>query len=251
MASWEINDSRAINAGDMGSAPGDVPSTDQRRKRSYAIYTDQHGRTWGAVIENKTGDPAGPLEPQFSAPLRPLDKYITINSNRRQVVIRYADIIRDIVTANEEWDTQLRSYARKSYGTKAPEAIANPPADLLDMVGPKPREMREPWEAAMQGNKWILGLSTAKPTWAKAYFPEEVVKPKNTFQMETTNRYPDADEAVEFEPEQMEVEGIAWKGPAGGWELPNGERIVRRKDLGETGEEHKARALAALAAMEG
>jgi hypothetical protein len=173
MASWQIDSTSVTNAGDMGASPGDVPSTDQRRKRSYAIYTDQHGRTWGAVIENKTGDPAGPLEPQFSAPLRPADKYITVNSARRQVIIRYADIIRDIVDANSEWETQLRAYARRSYGSEAPKAIANPPADLLDMVGPKPRETREPWEAAMQGNKWILGLSTAKPQWAKAYFPEE------------------------------------------------------------------------------
>lgn len=248
MASWEINDSSVVNSGGVG---GDVPSTDQRRKRSYAIYTDQHGRTWGAVIENKTGDPAGPLEPQFSAPLRPADKYITVNSARRQVVIRYADIIRDIVTANDEWETQLRAYARRSYGSEAPKAIANPPADLLDMVGPKPREMREPWEAAMQGNKWILGLSTAKPTWARAYFPEDAVKPKNTFQIETTNRYPDADDAEESEPEQIEGAGLAWKGPILGWQLPNGETIGRRKDLGETAEEHKARALAALAAMEG
>lgn len=250
MASWEINDSRAINAGDMGAGPGDVPSTDQRRKRAYAIYTDQHGRAWGAVIENKTGDPAGPMEPQFSAPLRPMDKYITVNSARRQVVIRYADVIRDIEEANADWDLALREYARKNYGTKAPEAIANPPADLLDLVGPRPKERREPWEAAMQGNKWVLGLAPKKPEWAKEFFPD-VVQRKDTFQLEVSRRYPDVEEQTE---EQEEESGLRWAGKAG-WELPNGKRIARlfndEREPIESAEEHKARALALLAAMEG
>lgn len=246
--SWKVEDAgtSVTNAGEMGQGRGDVPNTDQRRKRAYAIYTDQHGRVWGAPIENKTGDPCGSLEPQFSAPLRPADKYITVNSRRRQVVIRYADIIRDLVEAKAEWDHQLRDYARKNYGTKAHEAIANPPADLLDLVGPPPAEPREPWEAAMQGNKWVLGLSPSKPEWAREFFPDEPVrKQRETFQIETTNRYPDADEP------ENEESGIRWKGPVLGWELPDGTTLARRKDLGETGEEHKARALAALAALGG
>lgn len=247
MAEWKVGDAGTsiTNSGDLGAGPGDVPNTDQRAKRAYAIYTDQHGRTWGAVIENRTGDPCGPLEPQFVAPLRPNDKYITINSRRRQLVIRYADIIRDIEEATAGWDSQLRDYARKNYGTKAPEAIKNPPADLLDLVGPRPKERREPWEAAMQGNKWVLGLTSAKPEWAMEFFPEESVSKSQPFALEITRRYPDADEAQDQDEEAV---GLTWAG-RGGWKLPNGETIP--KDEGESKEQHRARAEAALAELMG
>ena len=239
MAAWEgVDTVSAISAGGIG---GDIPPTDQRMKRHYALYNDQHGRQWGANCENKTGDPCGNLEPQFVAPLRPLDKYITINGRRRQVVIRYAEIIRDIVEAENDWDTEMRSYARKAYGMKAGEAIANPPPDLLDMVGPRPNERREPWEAAMQGNKWALGLSTAKPEWAQEFFPD-TKQAKQTFQIETTNRYPDADDEVEAE--QAPAGEVAWAGPQHGWRLPDG-RYVKRED-GESSEDHKARAAAMI-----
>jgi hypothetical protein len=248
---WKVDDipgTSAISAGEMGQAKGDVPSTDQRAKRAYAIYTDQHGRVWGAVIENKTGDPCGPLEPQFSAPLRPDDKYITINSRMRRVHIRYADIIRDIAEANENWESQLRDYARKNYGTKAPEAIANPPADLLDLVGPRPRERREPWEAALTGNKYVLGLSTNKPDWAKEFFPEDAPKQRSTFQIDPAgiaDKYPDAEE--DQEPEE-EFVGLTWAG-RGGWKLPDGTLVPKLKD--EEKSEHRARAEAMLAELEG
>lgn len=238
MASWEVDSVSAVNSGDMGAAQGDVPSTDQRMKRSYAIYTDQHGRVWGANIENKTGDPCGNLEPQFAAPVRPMDKYITVNSRRRQVVIRYAEIIQDIVEAEQEWDSALRDHARKAYGMKAHEAIQNPPPDLLDIVGPRPKERREPWEAAMQGNKWVLGLSPNKPDWATEFFPD-APKVRETFQIETNNKYPDAEDQA---PKSTE---ITWAGPQHGWKLPDG-TYVKRED-GESGEEHKARATALAA----
>ena len=237
MASWEIDSVGAVNGGDMGAAAGDVPSTDQRRKRAYAIYTDQHGRAWGAPIENKSGDPCGNLEPQFSAPLLIEDKYITINSRMRQIRIRYADKIRDIVEANNEWDTQMRAYARKEYGDKAGEAMKNPPPGLLDLVGPRPLERREPIEAAMQGNKWILGLSPIKPDWAREFFPDEPVR-KETFQVEFTREYPNAEDASE--------RGLMWAGRAG-WKLPDGSVVPRHED--DTKEDYRARAEAALAAM--
>lgn len=251
MASWEIDSVGATNSGDLGGARGDVPNTDQRAKRAYAIYTDQHGRAWGAPIENKTGDPCGNFEPQFSAPLRLEDKYIAFNSRMRRITIRYADKIRDLVEAQNEWDTQMRAYARKEYGDKAGEAMKNPPPGLLDLVGPKPHERREPIEAAMQGNKWVLGLSPLKPEWAREFFPDEPVAKRDTFQIETTNRYPDADE--DHEPDE-DAPGLVWAGRAG-WKLPDGSYVRRltddNREWAETADEHKGRAEAALAALGG
>lgn len=243
MASWEIDTVSAINAGDMGAARGDIPSTDQRAKRAYAIYTDQHGRAWGSVIENKTGDPCGPLEPQFHAPLRIEDKYITVNSRQRRIVIRYADKIRDINDANTAWDTQMRAYARKEYGDKAGDAMKNPPPGLLDLVGPKPFEKKEPYEAAMTGNKYVLGLSPDKPEWAKEFFPDTpVYVTQKAAELKITNEYPDAEEE-RAEQHEEETPLLKWAGKAG-WRLPNGDVVARDED--ETPEEHKARAQAIM-----
>lgn len=243
MPSWEVNSTSLV---DSGASGGDVPSTDQSRRRAYAIYTDQHGRPWGAAIENKTGDPCGPLEPQFSAPLRPNDKYIDVNSRLRQIVIRYADMILDIESAEAEWTRTLRDYARINYGEKAHEAIENPPPALLDLVGPKPNGLgpREPWEAAMQGNNWILGLTDAKPQWAEEFFPEVEVK-REARVLEITNTYPDAEEEA---PEGVSADSMKWGGPNVGWVLSDGSNVDRLE--GEEKEPYKARAQAAQAALE-
>jgi len=237
MPSWEVNSTSMV---DSGGAGGEIPSTDQSQKRAYAIYTDQHGRPWGAVIENKTGDPCGPLEPQFRAPLRVDDKYITVNSRMRQLTIRYADIILDIEDALETWNTSLREYARKEYGSQAHEAITNPPPALLDLVGPKPNGLgaREPWEAAMQGNKWILGLSDAKPQWAEPFFTEKQIQTAARV-VEITATYPDADEEVKEETFPQ------WAGPHKGWKLSDGTYVERLE--GQEKEEYKAAAVAAEA----
>ncbi len=246
MPSWEINSTSIV---DSGGAGGDAPPTDQSRRRAYAIYTDQHGRPWGASIENKTGDPCGPMEPQFRAPLRPNDKYLTVNSRMRQIVIRYADMILDIEEANAEWDRELRDFARMNYGDKAHEAILNPPPALLDLVGPKPNGIgaREPWEAAMQGNKWILGLADAKPQWAEEFFPEVEVK-RETRVLEITATYPDAEEEGVEAAESVSPEYPSWSGPQKGWKLSDGTFVDR--DESEEKEPFKARALAAQAALE-
>lgn len=241
---WEVDTVSATNSGEMG-APGEIPSTDQRAKRAYALYTDQHGRPWGAVIENKTGDPCGPLEPQFQAPMMPNDKYITINSRQRKVFIRYEEILKDIEDADNDWDTQLRDWARKTYGTAAPAAIKNPPPELLDIVGPKPRERKEPWEAAMQGNKWMLGLSPNKPEWALEFFPNEAPKQRDNKPTLSGRKFEDAPED-QVEEEEV-VGGIQWAGK-GGWKLPDGTKVPRNED--ETPEDHRRRALAMIGVTE-
>lgn len=238
---WEIDTVSAVNSGEKGAA-GDVPNTDQRAKRAYATYTDQHSRVWGATIENKTGDPCGPLEPQFQAPLMPNDKYIRINSRQRRVFIDYEAILKDIEDADNDWDGQLRDWARKTYGTEAPKAIQNPPPELLDIVGPKPRERKEPWEAAMQGNKWMLGESPKKPEWAKEFFPDNAPKIRSDKPKLTGKTYEDHPDDQPEESDEI-VTGLRWAGKAG-WKLPDDTTVPREE--GETAEDHRARALAMI-----
>jgi len=235
---WEGSDAgtSVVNAGGTG---GDVPSTDQSRKRSYAIYTDQHGRAWGAIIENKTGDPCGPLEPQFHAPVLPLDKFVTINSRQRKLTIRYADIILDKEDADTAWEASLREYARKLYDDKAPGAIEHPTPALIDLVGPKPKGRREIWEAAMQGNKWILGFDAKKPAWAEEFFPTAAQEQKRR-EVKVTRTYPDADEEPEGFTIQAPVKYPRWDGPKTGWQLSDGSFVTRLE--GEDKESYKNRA---------
>lgn len=232
---WEGADAgtSVVNSGGTG---GDVPSTDQSRKRSYAIYTDQHGRAWGAIIENKTGDPCGPLEPQFRAPVQALDKFITVNSRQRKLHIRYADIILDIAQAFTEWQESLRKYAVKMYGMDASKMIQNPSPELLDMVGPGPIGQREIWEAAMQGNKWILGFSSAKPAWAEEFFPDKPAVQSAQELVLTGRTYADAED----EEVNGEKKGPKWSGPSKGWKLSDGTYVPRLE--GEDTDAYKARA---------
>lgn len=236
---WEGSDTgtSVVNSGGTG---GDVPSTDQSRKRSYAIYTDQHGRAWGANIENRTGDPCGPLEPQFSAPVQAMDRFITINSRQRKLIIRYADIILDIQQANQDWEASLREYARKMYGMDAAKMIQNPSPELLDVVGPPPRGQKEIWEAAMQGNKWILGFSSAKPAWAEEFFPDKPAVQEVQKLVLTGRTYADAEDEVP-------KKGIKWTGPQTGWQLTDGSYVTRLE--GEDKDAYKARAEQAEAGL--
>lgn len=61
--------------------------------RHWARFTDQHGRTWGANTDEKTGHPCSGLEPQFDAPLRVPDIYIKVKAG--EVVIGYQAWLRD------------------------------------------------------------------------------------------------------------------------------------------------------------
>lgn len=233
---WEGSDlgTSVVNSGGTG---GDVPSTDQSRKRSYAIYTDQHGRAWGANIENRTGDPCGPLEPQFAAPIQALDKFITVNSRQRKLHIRYADIILDIQQANRDWEESLREYARKMYGMDAAKMIQSPSPELLDVVGPRPHGQKEIWEAAMQGNKWILGFSSAKPAWAEEFFPDKPAVQEAQKLVLTGRTYADAEDE----------KSLKWSGPKTGWQLSDGSYVTRLE--GEDKDAYKARAEQAEAGL--
>ena len=209
---------------------------DQAATRRYSKYQDQHGRWWGAPTENTTGDPCSVYEMQgWNAPLTPDDKYIKLNADRRGVTIDYARWINDLKQANADYQKLLRDTAHALYGDKALEVIASPPPSLFDRIGYPPKQRIEPIVAAMQGNKWILGLTKVKPSWATEFYPDEDVRHVVTEEHVVTNKYPD-EEAGE----------ISWGGPKAGWKLPNGEFVEREE--GEDKDAYKARA-EALAAL--
>jgi hypothetical protein len=203
---------------------------DQARQRRYMTYLDQHGRKWGATTENRTGDPCGPIEPHFAAPLIPEQKYIVLAADKRSVRIDYTRWLLDLADAQAVYDRMVRETAVAMYGQKASEAIANPPRELLDRVGVPPTQRREPIEAAHQGNRWVLGLTPVKPAWANEFYPDGDPVHQRATVLEMTREYPDADDET----------GVEWAGPKKGWRLPNGEYVSRLD--GEDKDAYKQRA---------
>ena len=65
--------------------------------RAFRVFTDQHGRQWGAHIENKTQHPCSDLLPRFNAPMYPPPSHI-------KIVDTYAGTIRMDYDA---WEAEL------------------------------------------------------------------------------------------------------------------------------------------------
>jgi hypothetical protein len=172
-------------------------------------FTDQHGRKWSGNIEIRSGYPIR-VSPRFEAPLVVPPKYLKYDKEEPNLItIAYEEWVSDIESAHQRWEEHLRKGAIKFYGEKAPEAVADPPAILLNEVGQRPEPV-EPVLAALSGNKWILGLSDRKPAWADTYFATPAPKPESMdseMPMEIranalAARFPDAD-AEEVEPIEL------------------------------------------------
>ena len=229
---------------DMMDAPASYDSGQDRSqptKRRYQLYKDQHGRRWGAPVEKSTGEPCGFLETQgWAAPLFAPSRFMKVDPIENTLDIDYEGWVRSVDEAHAEWEKLLREYAIQLYGQGGvTAAIAHPQPELLDRVGPKPKQLREPIEALMAGNKWMLGLSEIKPAWALEFFPDEP-EPELLSEIEITNKYPDAeDEDNKTYPH--------WAGPHNGWKLSDDSYVPRFGD--EHKDDYKQRALDAEASL--
>lgn len=144
----------------------------QASVRSYAIFRDQHGRKWGADIEQKTGAPCGPLSARFSAPIMPPQKYLKVTDvAARELTIDYEAWLGDLETAHMEYDQRRTMIAVTMYNERAHDAIEKKDPALMQRVGPPPQFL-EPIMAAVEGNGWILGFDGFEmPEEAKPFFP--------------------------------------------------------------------------------
>ena len=137
----------------------------QAKARRWQEYTDDHGRKWGATIEIRTGYPTGgQIAPQFVAPWLPSFEFVRCYPAHMgkpwAVEIRYAEGLATRQTALEEWNTNLLLIGQKAHGEAFnPE---QPTAFVLKELGPKP-EPAEFWQAAMEGNGYLLGLRPYNP----------------------------------------------------------------------------------------
>jgi hypothetical protein len=131
----------------------------QRMQRRGAIFTDQWGRKYSAVIETKTGDELS-MQPMFEAPLATPQQYFEPHPSADRPnsrVINYTRWKDDIRRATADWELNGRTIARQIPGQGImPDGSFS--LAVLDQIGPKPMAI-EPVIAASQGNRYVLGLS--------------------------------------------------------------------------------------------
>lgn len=177
----------------------------QASMRDFRFFTDQHGREWGADCEKQTGEPCGPLSPKFRAPMLPPPKYVQITDVRRgRIHINYDLWIHEQRMGHEEYERFALMQANRMFGERGPDEVRKlltprqgemPDPALLHTVG-EPPEAVERVLAAQAGNRWVLGLSEKKPSWAEKYFPAP--KPKMTPEI-ARKLFPDAEDEDEQE----------------------------------------------------
>jgi len=146
----------------------------QQSQRTGTDFTDQHGRKYYATIEIKSGDPCGLIEPQFTAPVMPPQRFLKRVPRRPyDVEIDYTEWKREIRTGWAEWQSNGRAVGMKLHGS-AYDPTAEFEFDVLQIIGPAPTRI-EPVLAAEQGNKWALGLSNrVDPRLIPFLEPEQV-----------------------------------------------------------------------------
>jgi hypothetical protein len=157
----------------------------QPAARRYQRFRDNHGRRWGAVIENKTGDPVGNIEPVgtradgvWRAPWMPEQKYLKLARDEDGAIevgrleIDYKTMLKDAKQEKKDADEWMEFVASQLYGERAGEMVAAPPAQLRRYMKGKPRPP-EIIVAAMNGDRWLLGFEQGEcPDYLKPYFPK-------------------------------------------------------------------------------
>lgn len=171
-----------------------MPFDGQEKQRRYEEFRDQHGRIYSANVDIKSGMPCEVLRPLgWKAPMAPdwyagklippTDDYeivrmVPVRERARrgyQIEIDYRRWLQKWDDAHSALQRKIHDFAQgmtKSSGIML-ELIANPPAELLRLVGRGPLNIPRLFiEAAAAGNPWALGESEKIPAKAEALLAE-------------------------------------------------------------------------------
>lgn len=183
---------------------------DQPSHRRGNIWIDQHEREWGGTMSKDTGTPIGEIQPMGGTrhgerfgwtpvlyagrELRPGMEYLRFSEDRpNRVMIDYDRWRQDLLIANSRWSSEATNWATRFYGGGGiADALANPPQELLDVMGPKPMPV-DLVDAMEQGNRWILGLTPEKPDWVAQYPGLGETLARKTKQFADAKQFPDAE----------------------------------------------------------
>lgn len=212
-------------------------------RRDRRFPTDQHGRHYFSNVEKGTGHPIGApapiIDPRFHAEVRGAEKaleysewlrshqmwpfapvippinYIEVHPvDSGMVLVNYDRWELDIQNEWKEWESRLTDTAKIHYKDEALRILESGklPPRLLELVGPKPIDLRI-IRACKQGkSRWILGLPdndgapVPSPAWAAELFPRPIArKQENEFTDDGELFGDEEEEAYEGEPETLEA----------------------------------------------
>lgn len=133
---------------------------DRLHKIRPAKMWDHHGRRYGAVLDKSNGIPIGrgPRPDGWRAPWMPGQEWFRYHedeTNPMKFRIDYESMLESSMAAHEAYDRQWTDYAVGNGWDPKDEAMIG---RIVAKIGPRPL----PFElivAAMQGNKYILGLT--------------------------------------------------------------------------------------------
>ncbi|HEX7123823.1 MAG TPA: hypothetical protein VF178_15710 [Gemmatimonadaceae bacterium] len=140
----------------------------QRARRAWRIYTDQHGRRFGAQAEMATNAPIGEFQPQgFNPPWLPTMRYAKF-AQTGDLEFRW-----DYDAVAEDWSAQAASYYDEAIklalqlpgDIRVPEVGGEVDRRIRAIAGPPPLSPAIPL-ACKAGDPWILGKPNAKDTLA-------------------------------------------------------------------------------------
>jgi hypothetical protein len=142
-------------------------------RRPIVLY-DQHGREWTAQVGVKTGMPTGSITPNFRAPWYPDQQFLKVNpDNSSELFIDYKSMLLRRSARMKDYHKGAIEWARDRK-IAAPETLGEYTDQIKRGYGAPPKPI-EPIAAAMQGNRYILGLTTR----VDARLERFVVKPRN------------------------------------------------------------------------
>lgn len=166
---------------------------EQPQQRRPAVFADQHGRDWRTIIDIRTGHAAAPFEPDFTAPWYPDTIYVEHDpADARKVRIAYGKILSHFRDAHDAYEDLRFRVAEEMWGsafiTKMGETYEDDDPQLRKKIGSPPSEIAYP-EAALEGNRWVLGFTDKVPP----FFVPILEKQRRTL---GGRKYLDADEAA-------------------------------------------------------
>lgn len=178
--------------------------------RAWREYEDVHGRRWGCVMDTrcKTGPgPVGPIEyieyrragqpgcvSPFKPPWLPEQMYMRPSATRMDLMeIDYDRMLSDALKAHRAYHNACAEVAGELNEQYTPGGEV--PVKVRRVVGKAPRPL-EPIKAAMQGNRWVLGM-TDTPHAALA----AILKPAKAEDADWLEGMDFADEGAESEDE--------------------------------------------------
>jgi hypothetical protein len=142
-------------------------------RRPIVLY-DQHQREWTAQVGVKTGMPTGKIVPNFRAPWYPDQQYFRVNpENTAELFIDYKAMLLRRNARMKAYHQGASEWARDKK-IPTPEKLGEYSEQIRRGYGGPPKPL-EPVVAAIQGNRYILGLTDKVDKRLERF----VTKPRN------------------------------------------------------------------------